>query len=60
MLGLPLPRHRRRRGLERSDSDNLQFIGDMRGYDWLCRGNPETRRRFGLICKTACSSVRSR
>lgn len=25
-------------------SDNLQFIGDMRGDDWLCRGNPETQK----------------
>ncbi|STF40820.1 3-phenylpropionate dioxygenase ferredoxin--NAD(+) reductase component [Escherichia coli] len=27
-----------------STSDNLQFIGDMHGDDWLCRGNPETQK----------------
>lgn len=44
MLGLPLPRLPPPWFWSDQYSDNLQFIGDMRGDDWLCRGNPETQK----------------
>lgn len=25
-------------------SDNLQFVGEMQGENWICRGNPEERK----------------
>lgn len=44
MLGLPLPLLPPPWFWSDQYSDNLQFIGDMRGDDWLCRGNPETQK----------------
>lgn len=44
MLGLPLPRLPPPWFWSDQYSDNLQFIGDMHGDDWLCRGNPETQK----------------
>ncbi|SPX16779.1 3-phenylpropionate dioxygenase ferredoxin--NAD(+) reductase component [Escherichia coli] len=44
MLGLPLPLPPPPWFWSDQYSDNLQFIGDMRGDDWLCRGNPETQK----------------
>ncbi|XNM71499.1 oxidoreductase C-terminal domain-containing protein [Escherichia coli] len=44
MLGLPLPLLPPPWFWSDQYSDNLQFIGDMRGDDWLCRGNPETEK----------------
>ncbi len=60
MLGLPLPRPPPPWFWSDQYSDNLQFIGDMRGDDWLCRGNPETTKAIWFNLQTACLSVRSR
>lgn len=41
MLGLPLPVLPPSWFWTDQFSDNLQFIGDMQGPAWLCRGNPD-------------------
>ncbi|HFZ8995856.1 TPA: phenylpropionate dioxygenase ferredoxin reductase subunit [Citrobacter freundii] len=44
MLELPLPELPPPWFWTDQFNDNLQFIGEMRGDDWLCRGNPEDRK----------------
>ena len=41
MLGLPLPTATPGWFWTDQYSDNLQFVGEMQGESWLCRGNPE-------------------
>lgn len=44
MLGLPLPTATPGWFWTDQYSDNLQFVGEMQGESWLCRGNPEDGR----------------
>ena len=44
MLGLPLPEATPGWFWTDQFSDNLQFVGEMRGDGWLCRGNPQARK----------------
>mgnify|MGYP005982669367 FL=1 len=41
MLGLPLPTAAPGWFWTDQYSDNLQFVGEMQGENWLCRGNPD-------------------
>lgn len=41
MLGLPLPTAAPGWFWTDQYSDNLQFVGEMQGESWLCRGNPD-------------------
>ncbi|MEG1125008.1 MAG: oxidoreductase C-terminal domain-containing protein, partial [Citrobacter sp.] len=41
MLNLPLPEKTPGWFWTDQFNDNLQFVGDMQGQTWLCRGNPD-------------------
>lgn len=44
MLGLPLPEAAPGWFWTDQYSDNLQFVGEMQGENWLCRGEPGDRK----------------
>ncbi len=44
MLGLPLPEATPGWFWTDQYSDNLQFVGEMQGENWLCRGEPGDRK----------------
>lgn len=48
MLGLPLPEATPGWFWTDQYSDNLQFVGEMQGENWLCRGEPGDRKAIWL------------
>lgn len=48
MLGLPLPDATPGWFWTDQYSDNLQFVGEMQGENWLCRGEPGDRKAIWL------------
>jgi Uncharacterized NAD(FAD)-dependent dehydrogenases len=44
MLGQPLPEATPGWFWTDQFSDNLQFVGDMQGETWICRGNPDDKK----------------
>ena len=48
MLGLPVPEATPGWFWTDQYSDNLQFVGEMQGENWLCRGEPGDRKAIWL------------
>ncbi|WP_347291667.1 phenylpropionate dioxygenase ferredoxin reductase subunit [Kluyvera georgiana] len=48
MLGLPVPNATPGWFWTDQYSDNLQFVGEMQGENWLCRGEPGDRKAIWL------------